>query len=105
MLSVPPVTSSLEWMPLLGKSSSWGSQLERPQKVVGFFEVGSDGMDFIDQIFEGSDSVLSETILNESIVGEGDSLSVDFTITSLVHEFLDGFTRGITTINKSNTRR
>ena len=36
-------------------SSSWWTELERPDEVVGFSEVGSDGLDFVDEILDTDD--------------------------------------------------
>ena len=105
MLSVSPVSSPLEGVSLLGETSSWGSQFEGPQEVVGFLEVRTYGVDLVDQIFEGSDVVFSKTILDESVVSEGDSLSVDFAIASLVDKSLDGFSGRIPVIKRWVTRR
>lgn len=67
--------------------------------------MGSYGVDLVDQIFKRSDAVLSKAVLNESVVGKRDSLLVDFTISSLVNEFLDCFSGRISTIKKTSTRR
>ena len=50
MLSVTPVSSPLEWVPLLGESSPWGSQLEWPQEVVGLLEVSTHRVNLVDQV-------------------------------------------------------
>ena len=95
MFSISPVSSSLEGMSLLGKSTSWSSEFEWPNEVVGFLEMWANGVDFVDQIFEGGNSVLAESVLDESVVGERDSLLVDFTETSFINEFANSFTRWI----------
>ena len=59
VFSVSPVSSSLEGVPLLSEPSPWGSQLERPQKIVSLLEVGANSIDLVDQIFEGNDSVFA----------------------------------------------
>lgn len=50
VLSVTPVTSSLEWVPLLGESTSGTSELEGPDEVVGLLEVRADGVDLVDEV-------------------------------------------------------
>lgn len=87
-------------MPLLGKSSSWASQLEGPEEVVGLFEMRTHSVDFINQILNGVDSVLGKIGINESVVGQRYSLVVDFAVSSLVNEFSYGLSGGITMLNK-----
>jgi len=72
------------------ESTEWVGQLEWPQEVGSLLEVWSSGEDLVDQILDGDDSVFSEVFLNEGVVGERDSLSMDLSVTSLVDEFSNG---------------
>jgi len=47
-------------MSLIRESSSRSSEFEGPKEVVGLLEVRSDSVDFIDQILNVIDTVLSE---------------------------------------------
>src|SRR5579859_1372329 len=67
------------------------TQLERPQKVICLFKVGSDRENLMHQILHTLDSVFPECLNNESIVGEGDTRSVDFAVAAFVDEVTDGF--------------
>jgi len=78
-------------MSLVWESSSRSSKFEWPQEVVSFFEVGTNSVDFVDQIFNVVDTVLSKGFSYDSVWWERDSLSVDFTISSLENEFSNGF--------------
>ena len=91
LFSVSPISSSLEGVSLVCKSSSWSSKFEWPQEVVGFLEVRTNGINFVNQIFNTGDSMFSQNLLNNGVGSEWDSLFVDFTITSLKDEFSDGF--------------
>ena len=82
LLSVAPVASSLERVSFLWESSSWGSELEWPQEVVGFLEVGTNSGDLVDQILHWDDSVLAQNLFDDCVVGDGDSLLVYLTETS-----------------------
>ena len=53
--------------------------------------MGTNSVDFIDQIFNVVDTVLSKWLSYDSVWWKRDSLSVDFTISSLEDEFSDGF--------------
>ena len=67
----------------MGETSSWGSELEWPQEVVGFLEVGTDSIDLVDQVFNANDSGLAQNLFDDGVAGEWDSLLVDLTISSL----------------------
>ena len=99
--SVSPISSSLERMSLVRESPSWSSKLEWPKEVVSLFEVGSYSMDFVDQIFNVVNTVLSKWFSNDGVWWERDSLSVDFTESSLEDEFSNWFSGRI---SKSNVR-
>lgn len=91
LLSVAPVSASLEGMSLGRESSSGSSEFEGPQKVVSLLEVVSNAVDFVDQIFNAADVVLVQGLVDDFVVGNGDSLSVDLAESSLEDEFSDGF--------------
>ena len=46
-------------------------ELEGPQEVVGFLEVGTASVDFVDQILNADDAVLAESLLDDLVVGLG----------------------------------
>lgn len=74
-------------------------QLEGPEEVVGLLEVGADGVDLVDQILHADDAVLAEVLLDDLVVGEGDTLLVDLAVTALVQELTDGLQVGVTVGN------
>lgn len=94
-LSVSPVSASLEGVSFGSESSSGGSKFEGPDEVVGLLEVGSAGDDFVDQVLNTDDSVFSKALLDDRVVFEWDSLSVDLAESSLVQQFSDVFSGGI----------
>ncbi len=61
--------------------------------------MGSDGSDFMDEIFSGSNSVLAELSLNNAVVGEWDSALVNFPIASLVDEVSNSLLAGVAISN------
>jgi len=93
--SVTPVTTLLEGVSLVTETTLGGFELEGPQEVVGFLEMGSDSVDFVDQIFDADDAELTKGLFNDEIAGDGDSLLVDLTETSLVDQVRDGVSSGI----------
>lgn len=77
-------------MSLGSKALKRRGELEWPEEVVCFLELGSKSRDFMDKILNASDSVLSKDSLNDVIVSQGDSRAVDLAVASLVDELLDG---------------
>jgi len=94
--SVTPITTLHEGVSLVAESTLGGGELEGPQEVVSFLEVGSDIVDFVDQIFSADDAELTKGLFNDNIAGDGDSLLVDLTITSLVDQVRKSMSGGIT---------
>jgi len=95
ILTVTIISSLVIMDGLLPQSSSGRVELEGPQEVVGFFEVGSDGVDFVDEILNADDSVLSKSLFNDTVVVEGNPLPVHLGVSSLVDEFLDALKIGV----------
>ena len=60
------------------------------------FEVGADGEDFVDKVLDGKNVVFSECLLDHLVVGEGHSLFVDLSVTTLVDELADSLEVGFT---------
>ena len=71
------------------------SHLKVPQEIVGDFEVGSDGEDFVDQVFDADDAELAQPLLDDVVV-EGASSALQLSVSALVDEFLDRLEVGIT---------
>lgn len=82
---------------LAGAETTVGvGQLEGPQEVVGLLEVGADGVDLVDEILHADNAELAEVLLDDLVVGEGNTLLVDLAVTALVHELTDGLQVGVT---------
>lgn len=75
---------------LVDQAASGGVELERPQEVGSFLEGWSDGGDFVDQVLNADDVLLSEDLLHGEVGAQRDSLSVDLTETSLVDQLGNG---------------
>lgn len=95
LLSVSPISSSLEGVPLGLESALGTSKLEGPDEVVGFLEVRADGVDLVDEVINGADAVLAQDLVDSAIGFEGDSLPVDFAKASLEDELLDALSGGV----------
>jgi len=80
-----------------GLESSGGSrELEGPQEVVDVLEVGSDGVDLVDDVLNADNSVLLQVGLDDGVVEYGDSLSLDLGESTLVYKLLNGLQVGVT---------
>ncbi len=75
---------------LLLDSTSWRVESEWEEEVVNLLELGSKAVDLVDDVLDAFDSVLSETLLDDLVLDQGDSLSVELSVSSLVDEGLDG---------------
>jgi hypothetical protein len=75
---------------LLLDSSSWRVESEWEEEVVDFLELRTKVIDLIDDVLDASDTMLSKTLFNDFVLNERDSLSVEFSKSSLVDKILDG---------------
>lgn len=50
-------------------------------------EVGPNGEDLVDQIFNRDDTIFAKVLLNEFIIREGNPLAIDFPVSALIHQF------------------
>jgi hypothetical protein len=69
-------------LPLV-KAASRAVQLERPQEVGSLLEVGTNGVDLVDEILHTDHAILAEILLNNLVVRQWQSLLVDLAITAL----------------------
>lgn len=100
VLAVTSVTALDEVEGLaLGHTAGGAGELEGPEEVVGLLEVGSDGVDLVDQILHTDDTELAEALLDDLIVGQGDTLTINLTVTTLVDELADRLQVGLTVGN------
>jgi len=96
VFSVTEVTTFNEVIGDTSVTSSWAGEFESPEEVVGSLEVWSNSENFVDQIFGGLDANVSNVLVNDSVVREGDSLTVDLAISALVDQFTDSLQVWIT---------
>ncbi len=101
MLPVAPVTATslMESMSLSDEATSRGSELERPEESVHFLEMGTNGVNLVDDILGAVDAQMTEILRNQTVVGQGDSGSVDLEISSLVHELAHSGQRRVSESN------
>ena len=97
---VTVVTAFVEVSELLGETTSGSVELERPEEVGGLLEVRTDGVDFVNEIFDGEDSVLAEDLFDLFVIDERNTLAVQLSITTLVDEFTDSLEVGVTIGNE-----
>lgn len=96
MLAVAKVTALDEVLELAGTEATGGrGQLEGPQEVGGLLEVGANGVDLVDEVLDADDAVLAEVLLDELVVGDGQTLLVDLAVAALVDELTDGLQVGV----------
>ena len=82
---------------LAGTESTVGvGELEGPEEVGSLLEVGADGVDLVDEIFNTDNAVLAKVLLNNGVVSKSNALLVDLSVTTLVDELLDALEVGVT---------
>jgi hypothetical protein len=80
---------------LLLESTQWGAQLEGPQEVVGFLEVGAHGVNLVYQVLNADDAELSKCLLNDGVVGQSGAGLVQLAVTTLVDQLTDTLQVGV----------
>jgi hypothetical protein len=81
------------------ETTSWVAKLEWPKEVGGLLEVGADGVDLVDQIFDTDDTVFAEAGLNDGVVSKSNTLLVDLSVSALVDQLTDGLQVRVTVGN------
>jgi len=100
VFTVTKITTLDKMSELAGpKAPSWVGELEWPEKVGGLLEVGTDGEDLVYQIFNTDNAILAEAVLDNGVVGEGDALLVNLSISALVDELADALEVGVSVGN------
>jgi len=61
-------------------------EFERPQEVRCLFEVGASGCNLVNEVLDGEDIVFAKGLLDDRIVGKGDTLLVDLAVAPLVDQ-------------------
>lgn len=96
LLAVAKITTLDEVLELAGAEATSGvAELEGPEEVGGLLEVGANGEDLVDEILHADNAVLAKVLLNDGVVGKGDALLVDLSVTALVDELPDGLEVGV----------
>ena len=113
VFSVTEVTTFDEVVGDTSVTSSWAGEFESPEEVVGLeikvilgskkiqiftysLEVWSNSEDFVDQIFGGLDTNVSNVFVNDGVIRKGNSLTVDLAVSALVDQFTDSLQVWIT---------
>jgi len=69
-------------------------ELGGPEEVRSLLEVGADGEDSVNEVFNRQDIACAEGLLDGDVGGRGNSPLVDLAITVLVDQFTDSFEIG-----------
>jgi len=97
--SISPISTFLEGVSFVAESALRGVELEGPEEVVGLLKVRAAGDEFLDKVLNRSNTESAQTSFNDFVGSEGDSLLVDFSVTSLVDQIVDDLFGGITESN------
>jgi len=74
----------------LPPATSWAGKLDRVEVVVSGLEVVANGVDLVHQVLDAVDAQVAHRLLDDVVVADLDSLTVDLDGASLVDHVLDG---------------
>ena len=83
---VTVITTLVEVEQLLAESSVGAGQLEGPQEVGALLEVGSHGVDLVDQVVHAQDAELAQHLLHLLVLHQRHTLLVQLRVATLVHQ-------------------
>ena len=83
---VTVITTLVEVEQLLAESSVGAGQLEGPQEVSTLLEVGSHGVDLVDQVVHAQDAELAQHLLHLLVLHQRHTLLVQLRVATLVHQ-------------------
>ena len=95
LLTVAPDATLLVGVSLLLETAEGRAELEGPEEVVGFLEGTTDGPDLVDEVLNAGHTLLTESLLDDGVVVESESGSVDLAVASLVDELADSVAGGV----------
>ena len=85
-LMVTVITTLVEVEQLLAEASVGARQLEGPQEVGALLEVGSHGVDLVDQVVHRQDAELAQHLLHLLVLHQRHTLLVQLRVATLVHQ-------------------
>ena len=95
VFTVSENTTVGEGVSLLFETLEGAVELEGPEEVVGFLEVGAHGPDLVDEVLDAGDALLAEGLLDDGVVVEGDARAVHLTEATLVDQLAHGVARRV----------
>jgi hypothetical protein len=95
-----PCATVGEGVALLLKTTDGGGELEGPEEVVGFLEVGSDAPDLVNEVLNAGDTEFAEHAVNDFVVIEGNAGTVNLTVATSVDKLADGGTGRVAVSDK-----
>ncbi len=72
---------------LLSESTSRIGKLERPQEFVGLLEFRTNSINLVNQIFHADDTMLTKPVLNNAVVCNRNTFSLDLGKPTLIDQF------------------
>jgi len=100
VVAVSPVSISLVRVVFVAPAASRVVQFEWPQEIVSFLEMSTNRVNLLYQILNASDTEFSKVLFDKSVVGQWNTLTVNFAVSSLVNEVGYGFSGWIAESNQ-----
>ena len=86
----------------LTETTLWRAELDRPKEVVSLLKMLANSVDLVDKILNTDYAKLSELLFDDRVVCDGNALSVQFSIATLVDQLTDALQIRIT---KTTTKK
>jgi len=86
VLTISCIATLIEVQELPPESAGWAVQSEWMQKVIGLLEVWSNCVQLMDEVFHTDDPHAAELTLNDRVLRKRDTLAIDLSKSTLVHE-------------------
>jgi len=96
ILAVTSITTLVEVSLLVGPATVGVLELEGPEEGVGVLEVRTAGVDLVNKILHACDTSVTKGLCNDIVAADGDALTVDLSIATLVDQLADGLKVGLT---------
>lgn len=95
LLTVSVVTTLNKVDNLLAETTKRRGELEGPEELVDSLEVRADSVELVDHVLDADDVVLAESLLDNGVVRQGDALSINTAVSTLVNKLADGLQVGV----------
>jgi hypothetical protein len=96
LLTVTGITTLVVTNELLAEATSRAGELEGPHELVDLLEVGANNVKLVDNVLNAENTDGAESLLDDGVICQGETLGLNLGESTLVDELLDGLKVGVT---------